>query len=53
MAKIAEATQRLFHNVFICKNCHSKIRADPQRILNKEVSCRKCKKKKFRTVKKK
>lgn len=53
MGKIAEATARLFKNVFICKNCHSKLRADPQRILNKEVSCRKCKKRKFRAVKKK
>lgn len=53
MAKIAEANARMFNNVFICKNCTAKIRANPQKILNKEVSCRKCKKKAFRVIKKK
>jgi DNA replicative helicase MCM subunit Mcm2 (Cdc46/Mcm family) len=53
MAKIAEATTRLYKNVFICKNCHAKMRADPQKILKGKVRCRKCKKGAFRTVKKK
>ena len=33
MAKIAEATERLFKNVFVCKNCQAKIRASTQKIL--------------------
>lgn len=53
MAKIPEAQNRLFKNIFVCKKCQSKIRADPQRILKGKVKCRKCKKKSFRTLKKK
>lgn len=53
MAKITEATNRLFKNVFVCKNCHAKMRADPQKILKKQIRCRKCKKGAFRTLKKK
>jgi len=53
MAKIPEAQKRMFKNVFVCKNCRSKIRADPQKILQKKVKCRKCGKKSFRPLKKK
>ena len=53
MAKILEASNRLFKNVFVCKNCQSKIRADPQKILKGKVKCRKCKKGAFRPLKKK
>lgn len=53
MAKILESTNRLFKNVFVCKVCHSKIKSDPQRVLKGKVKCRKCKKKKFRPLKKK
>jgi len=53
MAKIPEATKRLFKNVFICKSCHTKARADPQKILRGKVKCRKCKKNAFRPIKKK
>ncbi|MBU2562761.1 MAG: hypothetical protein KKF68_03815 [Nanoarchaeota archaeon] len=53
MAKIPEAQNRLFKNVFVCKKCHAKIRADPQKILKGKVRCRKCKKGAFRTLKKK
>lgn len=53
MAKIPEAQDRLFKNIFICKKCGSKIRSEPQKILKKEVKCRKCGKKAFRTAKKK
>ncbi len=52
MAKIPEAQNRLFKNVFICKNCKSKVRADIQKILKGKVRCRKCGKGAFRTVKK-
>jgi len=53
MAKILEASNRLFKNIFVCKNCQSKIRADPQKILKGKVKCRKCKKGAFRPLKKK
>ena len=53
MAKIVEAQNRLFKNVFVCKNCQSKIKADPQKILKGKIKCRKCNKKAFRTLKKK
>jgi hypothetical protein len=53
MAKIPEAQNRLFKNVFVCKNCHSKMKADPQKILKGKVRCRKCKKGAFRPLRKK
>lgn len=51
--KIAEAQNRLFKNIFVCKKCQSKQRADPQKILKGQVKCRKCKKTAFRVLKKK
>ncbi|MBS3086257.1 hypothetical protein J4422_00985 [Candidatus Pacearchaeota archaeon] len=53
MAKILEAQNRLFKNIFVCKNCQSKIRADPQKILKGKVKCRKCRGKAFRPLKRK
>ena len=53
MAKIHEAQNRLFKNVFVCKNCKSKVKADVQKILKGKVLCRKCGKKAFRPLKKK
>ena len=53
MAKIAEATNRLFKNVFVCKSCSAKIKAEPLKILAGKVKCRKCKRKSFRPIKKK
>ncbi len=53
MAKIVEATNRLFKNVFVCKDCHAKMKADPQKILKKQIRCRKCKGGSFRPLRKK
>ena len=53
MAKIIEASNRLFKNIFICKKCQSKIRASAQKILEGKVKCRKCGKKSFRPLRKK
>ncbi len=53
MAKILEAQNRLFKNVFVCKECQSKMRSDPQKILKGKVKCRKCNKNAFRPLKKK
>jgi len=51
--KIPEAQNRMFKNIFICKKCKRKQRADPLKILKGKVKCRKCKKSAFRTIKKK
>jgi DNA-directed RNA polymerase subunit RPC12/RpoP len=53
MAKIPEAQNRLFHNVFICKKCGTKVRTEPQKILKGKVKCRSCKARVFRPLKKK
>jgi len=53
MAKILEAQNRLFKNVFVCKSCHAKIRSEPIKILEGKVKCRKCKRKTFRPLKRK
>jgi len=51
--KIPEAANRTIKNMFICLNCKSKQRANPQKILKGLVKCRKCDKKQFRVPKKK
>jgi len=51
--KILAAQARLFKNIFICKNCKARIRADPRKILERKVRCRKCLRKDFRPVRKK
>lgn len=53
MAKIPEATNRLFKNVFVCKSCRAKIKASSDKILKGKVRCRKCKKNAFRPLRKK
>jgi len=53
MAKIQEAQNRMFKNVFVCKSCHAKIKAHPEKILKGKVKCRKCKRSSFRPLRKK
>jgi hypothetical protein len=54
MATKLPATQgRLFKNMFVCKNCKAKVRANPRKILEGKVRCRKCLKKSFRPIRKK
>lgn len=53
MAKIPEAQARLFKNVVVCKNCKTKRKAEPLKILGGRVKCRKCGKRAFRPVRKK
>ncbi|MCD6547321.1 MAG: 50S ribosomal protein L40e [Nanoarchaeota archaeon] len=48
MAKFKEAVERLFTNVFVCRVCKSKIRADPQKVKLGKVKCRKCYSKQLR-----
>lgn len=51
--KIPAAQNRLFKNIFICKRCNQKMKLEPLKILSGKVSCRKCKGKDFRTIRKK
>ncbi|MBU0471659.1 MAG: 50S ribosomal protein L40e [Nanoarchaeota archaeon] len=53
MAKFPEADARLFHNIFVCKKCKSKIRAPNLKVFAGKVACRKCGAKALRTVRKK
>jgi len=53
MVKFSEANLRLFHNIFVCKRCKTKMRSRPLRIINKELVCRNCGSKSFRAVRKK
>jgi len=52
MAKFPEATARMFHNVFVCKKCKSKIRTSMTRVLQKKTMCRRCGSKALRPIKK-
>ena len=51
--KLPVAQARMFKDVFVCKNCKSKVRADSRRIIEGKVRCRKCLKKVFRPIRKK
>jgi len=55
MTKFAEAEARLLHNVFVCKDCKTKIKAPNLKIIAKKITCRnpKCNGKNFRSVRKK
>lgn len=52
MVKLQAAQNRLFKNVFLCKNCGAKIRVDPRKILEGKIKCRRCDRKSFRAMKK-
>lgn len=51
--KLPAAQARLYKDMFVCKNCKSKVRADSRKIIEGKVRCRKCLKKAFRPIKKK
>jgi formylmethanofuran dehydrogenase subunit E len=53
MAKLAPTQARIFKNIFICKNCKRRVRAEPLKILNNKIVCRKCSEKDFRPIRKK
>jgi len=53
MAKLAAAQARIFKNIFVCKECKAKIRAEPLRVITGKVHCRKCKCKRLRPIRKK
>ena len=49
--KIPAAQKRMFKNIFVCKRCSQKMRSDPLRIVQKQISCRRCGGRAFRAVK--
>jgi len=53
MVRFPEASARLFMNVFVCRRCKSKRRADMRKIMLKKISCRRCGAKAFRMIKSK
>ncbi|RLE41866.1 50S ribosomal protein L40e [Candidatus Woesearchaeota archaeon] len=53
MARFAEAEARKFKNIFVCRKCKSKIRAQPLKVKLGKVKCRKCGSKALRPVRKK
>ena len=36
--KLHAAQERLYHNMFVCKHCKAKIRADPRKIIERKVT---------------
>jgi ribosomal protein L40E len=53
MVKFPEAQARLYKNVFVCRNCKTKIRAPGAKIRAGKIHCRKCNGKALRAVRKK
>ena len=51
--KIPAAQARLFKNIFVCKKCGQKVRADSVKIIDKKIKCRRCDSKAFRPMKSK
>lgn len=53
MAKIPEASRRMFRNVFVCRNCSIKARSEPRKVIEGKIKCRKCGGRIFRPIRKK
>lgn len=53
MAKFPEAEARLYRNIFVCKDCKTKFRAQQMKVLAGKIQCRKCSGKSLRVVRKK
>ena len=52
MARFKEADARIFHGVFVCKKCKSKIRTSLFKVRDRKTKCRKCGSKALRPKKK-
>lgn len=48
--KLLAAHNRMFKNVFVCKNCNQKTRTEPIRVAEKTLACRRCHGRIFRPV---
>lgn len=46
-----EAFKRLFTNVFVCRDCKHKMRANPDKVREGKVKCRHCGSRKLRAKK--
>jgi formylmethanofuran dehydrogenase subunit E len=53
MVKFPEAEIRKFRNVFVCRKCKSKIKSPNIKITQGKISCRRCRSKQFKAVRKK
>jgi len=53
MVRFPEADVRMFRNKFVCRRCHTVIRAPSRKIADKEIKCRKCAGKNFKSKRKK
>ena len=53
MAKFPEAMARMFHHVYVCRNCKQKVKSTPQKVINKTVLCKRCGGRAFRPIKSK
>ncbi|MDP6138665.1 MAG: hypothetical protein QGI89_01010 [Candidatus Woesearchaeota archaeon] len=53
MVKFPESQARKFLNVFVCKKCSTKSRAQNMKIIQGKIKCRRCNGKRFRSVRKK
>ena len=42
MVKFAEAFNRLYKNIFVCRICKRKTRAPMMKVLSGKIVCRKC-----------
>jgi ribosomal protein L40E len=51
--KIPEAEARMFKNVFVCRDCKTKMKTTSMRVLSGSVKCRKCGSRHLRPVRKK
>ena len=40
--KFKETADRLYKNIFVCRRCKTKIRADPLKVRLQKVKCRRC-----------
>ncbi|MEK6934621.1 MAG: hypothetical protein AABW46_01965 [Nanoarchaeota archaeon] len=52
MVKFPEAQKRMFHNVYVCRSCKTKMRSIPKKVNLKLLVCKKCGKRHFRAIKK-
>ena len=53
MTKFPEAEARLFHNVFVCRKCKTRIKTTSIKVKAETVKCKKCNYKSLRPVRKK
>ena len=53
MVKFKEASARLYKNVFVCRKCKTKMRADPAKVRKGRIKCKKCTSSAVRPVRKK